>query len=1252
MTTNKLKIILATILTLIYTTKMSANDFVKFDPSQYAISTYLPTLDTLFYTQEGQTPQINLFYPEYRELNKEEIRSIEKYGHKLAETPLIQVESGSSRGSSLINVSITPFIKKAKKYYRLVSAKIIATVPVLNSYNARPFPAVRLTANERYAQTSVLSSGKWVKIRVPDTGIYQITSKELASYGFRDLSKIRIYGYGGNLQNKIINYTPPHGDIDDLEEVPAFNTGNKLLFLAKGPYHWSGFTFHSRHQYYLSTRIQNPYSTHGYYFITEGEPMKFPIASANATNVTNVLTTFPEHAHYEQDAFAWLQSGNKLYDAHDFATGANKTFTIATPDAVGGKSLITLSHTAASKNNTQTEVSLDGTSLGRFSISPLYDEYYAAQVGTATYATTATLASASKVALKMPVGIPAHLDYITINYERQLSLNTHSSLLFSHHSLDPAEFHITGGDANTQVWRIGRGAGDPTTRINTSLLGNTLSALVDDPSREYVALNPAASFPTPEFVGTIENQDLHAHTAADMIIIVPENPWMLSQAERLAELHRKQDNLRVRIVRADQLYNEFSSGTPDPMAYRRYLKMLYDRAESSVDMPKYLLLFGPSLWDNRLLTSNNKSLSAKDYLLCYESDNSTHKVNSYVSDDFFGFLDDGEGEVRSSKLDIAIGRISPKNLDEATTAVDKIIAYTQNSQVGAWKNRIIMMADDGDNNRHMSDAEIVASEANARNGSYLIDKVFWDAYTLQSTATGNRYPEISSYLRTAIKNGGLIMNYTGHGSPSLVSHEHVLTIRDFQSGGQGRLPYWAFAACEVTPFDGTTDYISAAALFNKSGGAVAVYGATRDVYASQNFALNRQMMRHLLTKDSIGRSTPIGEAIRLAKNAMSSEDNKLKYVLFGDPALRLTSPSQRIIIDSVNGAAVSTTPLQLKAGSVLTLTGYVANYADSVMLSDFTGSITASLYDRMQTITGRKNIASTTSPFVFQAYKDVLFEGNDSVKNGRFTLSIPIPMDISYTTDLGKLFLYAVNTQNTKEAHGDWHNFYLSGTDNTAVNDSMGPKVKLYLDRPNFTNGGYTGISPQLIARISDSTGINTTGIGIGHDIELVVDNDATKTYILNDYFTYDFGSYTSGQVAFTLPPLPAGPHQLRFRVWDLQNNPTTQYVDFVVDASAAANTTLTVSPNPASTSTEMFVRYPASEQNTTIKLQVFDVAGRLYMEHSATAAAGTTSYTYKWGLTTSGGAFLPSGVYLCRTSVTNSTGQQYATTQKLIISR
>jgi hypothetical protein len=220
----------------------------------------------------------------------------------------------------------------------------------------------------------------------------------------------------------------------------------------------------------------------------------------------------------------------------------------------------------------------------------------------------------------------------------------------------------------------------------------------------------AKTYAEPKLVGRITNQNHHAAEAADMVIVIPTTQTLLAQAERLKALHEEHDGLRVQIIPADELFNEFSSGTPDANAYRRYLKMLYDRAETEEDMPKFLLLLGDGAWDNRMLVSDWSNCSPDDFLLCYESDNSYSATHCYVSDDYFCMLDDEEGGrlVTSDKADVAVGRITARTAEEAEIAVDKIEGYMNNKEAGAWQNVVCFLGDDGNQNQHMADADSVA----------------------------------------------------------------------------------------------------------------------------------------------------------------------------------------------------------------------------------------------------------------------------------------------------------------------------------------------------------------------------------------------------------------------------------------------------------------------------------------------------------------------------------------------------------------
>ena len=379
--------------------------------------------------------------------------------------------------------------------------------------------------------------------------------------------------------------------------------------------------------------------------------------------------------------------------------------------------------------------------------------------------------------------------------------------------------------------------------------------------------------------------------------------------------------MSVNIVPADELYNEFSSGTPDASAYRHYLKMLYDRASSQAEQPKYLLLLGGSVWDNRLKTSLCRQFNADDYLLAFESEESFDLINSYVDDGFYGMLDDGEGAnpLYRDKVDVAVGRMPVVNVSEAKAMVDKLLSYVDNANRNAWLNTVFFMGDDGDQNTHMTDANTVADLVISSYPGYLVKKVMWDAYNMESTATGNSYPDVSTAIKKQQSQGALIMDYVGHGSEWQFSHEKELRIADIQNFINTNLPLWITIGCDFMPFDRLADNIGMKAVLNPNGGAVALIGSTRTVYTNYNAYLNKALKRYLLSTDDDGKPMAVGEALRRAKNAANTEryaNNSLQFSLLGDPAMRLNLPTAQIVIDSICGVNVSQTASMPKTKAV------------------------------------------------------------------------------------------------------------------------------------------------------------------------------------------------------------------------------------------------------------------------------------------------------------------------------------------------
>ena len=1124
-----------------------------------------------------------ILYPEYIQMGDADIRRYQQItDRELPAMPNVKTQVVVERKRGALEVFFVPLVNRDGKYQKLVSFMLkVEAKAKRKAARSKALGAQAKAAGERYAAHSVLDSGKWAKIQVPSTGVYQLTDELIRKAGFTDLSKVRVYGYGGNLQNETLTEADLV-ETDDLKEVPICSAGGRRLFYAKGPVSWSSNT--------ATIRTRNPYSDDGCYFITQGDTQTETTDSA-----TFVGSFYPApdnyHSLHEVDEYAWFEGGRNLFQNDPINNGTSKTYTIAT-SGQDGTARITVSLTAGVTSTAQ--VSINDEPVGDISMT-ISSSYEHGASGTRTY-TISNPKAENTVTITTTSGGPVRLDYIS-------------------------------------------------SQFSTPFPGPKLSS---------------ANIPVPEYVYNITNQDHHADEAVDMVIIIPTSQKLKAQAERLQAFHQQHDGLSVRIVPADELYNEFSSGTPDANAYRRYMKMLYDRAgDDSSLMPKYLLLFGDCAWDNRMNSSAWTNYSTDDFLLCYESENSFSSTDCYVNDGFFCSLDDSEGgnPAGSDKHDIAVGRFPVRTAEEAKIMVDKTIAYAENKNAGSWQNVVMFMGDDGNNNLHMDDADEAAVMVEGLNPGLVVKRVMWDAFAEVVTSTGNTYPAATSIIRQQQANGALIMDYCGHGSQVQISHEGVLRLSDFKGFANTNLPLWITASCDIGPFDSQTENIGEQAVLNPKGGAIAFYGTTRTVYTDRNKRINKAFLRALFTRVN-GKYVSLGEAQRIAKNSLltNGEDgsdltiNKLQYSLLGDPALVLNIPTLKAVIDSINGKAVGdSNDIQLKALSVANVKGHIEQNGSKA--TDFNGRMTATVRDAQELITCKMNAsADADKAFVYYDRTKTLFNGTDSVKAGTFSFSFAVTKDISYSDEEGMINIYAVDGVNNVMANGYSTDFIVGGTEDVA-NDSIGPRIYCYLNSPSFVNGGNVNSTPYFVAQISDEDGINTTGTGIGHDLELIIDGDMSKTYVLNDYFAYDFGTFTSGETHYSIPALQPGQHTLKFRAWDVKNNSTATSRSFnVVEGLQPNFFSVGLSKNPASQSTTFIINHDRAGSNLDVEIDIYDLSGRQLWNYQESGVSTGNTYTVDWNLSVDGGRKLQTGVYLYRVRISSDGSSQASRAKKLIV--
>jgi hypothetical protein len=871
-----------------------------------------------------------------------------------------------------------------------------------------------------------------------------------------------------------------------------------------------------------------------------------------------------------------LQSGRRFF-GEIFGNTAERTMSFNVPNAVNNNGLkIKLSAAARSISASSFSVQVNGGNVYTMDIPPVNDDHFARD-NSAIFAPIAY--SGEKINVKITYSKPlsdavGYLDFITINARSALSMNNVQLLFRDAESVAPSRitrFDIQSTQNNLQVWDVSNI--HAVKRLATIANNNVVSiATPTERLKTFAAFAPAMAY-TPTFVEKMATQNLQGAPKADYVIITP--PSLLLQAQRLARLHKQQSGLQTSIVTTTQVYNEFSSGIPDPTAIRNYLKTKKLQGQ----LPHYVLLFGNGSYVNM------EGKKGVGLIPTYQSDNSLVEKLSFVSDDYFTLLDthDDLGDSgMTGKLDAAIGRLPAADAGEASIMVHKVERYYAESET-LWANRLVMIADDEDYNTHVSQTEDLCNYVQDSFPAYSINKIYFDKYPQTMTTIGKRYPDATEAINSAVQAGALLVNYVGHANDQWLAHEKVVTQDDIAkwNNGGGKLPLFVTATCEFSRFD---NYARKSAgekvLLKANGGGVAMLSTTRLVYSNSNAALSRTFMKQLFTKDEQGQPLRLGEILRRTKNTASTGVNQLNFTLLGDPALLLHFPADTISNGQlwVNNIATDT----LRALDKVKISGTIAHSNDGDTLE-------IAVFDKIVQKQTLGNGGQT--PFPYQEYNQLIYKGITVVRNGIFTTQFIVPKDIQPAYGQGKITYFGKNGGR-----------YVAGSTPVVVGgvnthydeDITPPDITLFIDNQQFVDGGMTTETPLFIALLSDSSGINATGSGIGRNMTLYLPG-TQKTYVLNSYYTANADSYTAGRVEFPIPPLPKGTHTAVFKAFDVHNNSAERTIRFVVAGEPQfAITRLFNYPNPFGEQTTFFFAHNRPDAEMEVQIQIFTTTGML----------------------------------------------------------
>jgi len=1209
--------------------------------------------------QQGLTGQLSNI--KYEPISNEMLNAIEL--NAIPNEVVYKIKIGQARNETYALLEVSPFVRANGQLQRVVSFDVLLNSSRNQANSKSQLPIVN----------SVLAEGEFFRFYVEETGVHQLTRNFLNNLGMDtdvDPRTIKVYGNGGaplplrNSENNLF-------DLQEIairvvgEEDGSFNGNDFVLFYGEGTRN-----FHEE----LNTNV-NPYAERSYYYITAGgtnglrvAPMIDPAGTTTAT-----ITTFNDYQFHEEDEQNLVLVGRRWF-GEQFSFENEQTFEFNFPNIVGSEpAQVRVFGAAISESNTTFDVGINGTLIGTLNIGAI---------------TNITLAMGDDLEVNTPIsseevavtltynnaGNPSsigYLDYISIEAVRNL-LGTGNQIRFQNNETATqsgiGEYIFGNAAGYTEIWDVT----NPTAvrAVSNADNGSQISFRTALGSlRNYVAITPLDYFtPRRENGNTqIANQNIKGTifedangNFQDVDYLMITGDLLRPEAERLAQHNRDFRGLNVKVVTLDEIYEEFGSGKQDIGAIRNLARYVYENASSDENRLKFICLFGDASVDylDRLPNNNN-------IVPTFQAEESFSLAFSFMSDDFYGLMDPNEGLVTNADLlDIAVGRILADTPELARTVVDKIINYDNQESFGRWRNNVVLISDDVDENFEFTalqgEQDVLGDNISEERPSVNVVKIHSDAFQQEASAGGDRYPRVNEVISDAIEAGALVVSYLGHGGEDNLSSEIILPRQLAQElDNEERLPLLITVTCEFTKFDnplrptGGEDFI-----WNPNGGAVAAIATTREIFVSLAVNFNRELTEILFDFDDTGQVPPLGEVVRLTKTTDDVNLGELRRVIFflGDPAQTLAVPRQDVRITAINDIPVGQELPQLRALDRVKVNGVVTTPNGQPIFS-YNGTVAVTMYDKnlnLQTL-GNDGVTGSNNELLildFVALGPILFRGQATVANGAFEFEFIMPRDTAIPVDNGRLNFYANRTGLFEDQAGTNLDLMVGGLNESAPPDNQGPLIRLFMNDESFVNGGITNDSPFILALLEDENGINTAG-GIGHDILAYLDGDETQPIIMNEFYESDVDDFTSGRARRRIRDLEPGLHTLTFRAWDVYNNSSTADLQFVVveDDELELDNVLNY-PNPFVNYTEFWFNHNRPFEPLDVQVQIFTVSGKVIKTiNQSVTTDGFLSRDIVWDGLDDFGQAIGKGVYVYKLTVRSTlTDRRVEKFEKLVI--
>ncbi|NNL83208.1 MAG: type IX secretion system sortase PorU, partial [Winogradskyella sp.] len=1145
------------------------------------------------------------------------------------------------------------------------------------NYNVLANRASNALASQNLALTnSVLSSGQWYRFYIEKSGIYKISRNFLSQLGVSvgniDPRTIKIFGNGGRMMPQANSSNYPLDPVENAitvvgEEDGSFDANDYILFYGEGPTTYNAES---------NTNI-NLFTDKTYYYvnISSGNGKRIQPMPTIEQEADLQITTFQDYQFYEVDENNLVKIGRRWY-GDDFDIENQRSYEFNFPNLVTSEP-VRFDVYVGSKSETPTSmsVSVNGSAVTTLNLPQV--DFSSSVLASGSSFTNDISVSSETITVDLDYnnnGNPsanAYLDYLNITATRNLiydgdQLRFYNDLVNNNPGI--AEYIVNNASDVDAIWDI-------TDRFNVTSTQNpagenslTFKTESGEP-RMFVAFSSNDFFePKKDGFSSVANQDLKGNILTnnlgqfqdlDYIIIAPSN--FVSQAERLAQINRDQYNLSVKVVELPKIYNEFNCGNPDVAAIRNFVRYVYTNASSPQNRLKYLCLFGDGSYDYKDRIQNNTNIVPAWYSL-----NSFSLTNSFVSDDFYAMMDDNEGTMSNGdRMDLAVGRILAEDPQRAREMVDKIDLYYQQEAYGSWRNNVIMISDDVDISWErilQETTDGIGNSIEAEKPFINVVKIHSDAFQQESSAAGNRYPQVATAIKDAIEVGALVVNYFGHGGEDGLAKERIFDKDDAQEiNNICKFNCFVTVTCEYTKFDDPNRQTAGEFTFwNKNGGAIALITTTRQIFVTVGVSYNEVLDDYLFAFNS-NEYPSMAEALRRTKidNNIAGISQKRLVYFIGDPAMKLAFPKPNIRLSRVNDVPITQPIDTLKALSYAKLAGEVTDVNGNI-LSNYNGILTATVFDKniqRQTL-ANDNVTQNGQTIIldFNTLGEVIFKGQATVENGLFEFDFIVPRDIGIPVGNGKVSFYAQTNSPLSDQAGASFDVKIGGIDENAAEDNIGPVINLFMNDENFVSGGITNESPTLLAKLQDENGINTAS-GIGHDITAIIDGDETNPFVLNDYYQANVDDYKNGKVSFAFRDLEPGPHTLTLKAWDVYNNSSTAEIQFTVydkDEELVIDNVLNY-PNPFVDYTEFWFNHNSIDP-LDISVQIFTVSGKLVRTLNGQTTGGnkavsSLSKDIVWDGRDDFGDKIGKGVYIYKLKVKSQRlNKQVEKIQKLVI--